>query len=158
MIFTSLSGCKEKEALYKAPNAYYSEIQVKDYSNINRQNTNYNIKIINNKGDINYNIEYEDVNIFVSYKDGESTLINKKFGNNQIKFNLQSIKTIVDDLDLKKFNDLKCNLSNTVEYTDGLYKYVLEFQTKTFSPKKIIVYKENSLYKNYEYKKFELYK
>ncbi|QSX06048.1 hypothetical protein JYG23_00850 [Sedimentibacter sp. zth1] len=128
------------------------------YSDSDKQNIKYDMKILNNNEESKIIINYNDINFLINCSDGKCTFINKKFQSNQIECNLPILNYLIEEISLSKFNGIKSKANNTVELNIGLYRYVLEFKKGTYSPRKMMVYKENSLYKNFEYKKIKLYK
>lgn len=158
IIISLLTGCSLKEEEYIAPQKYYSEILMTTYSNSEKQNINYDMKILCNNDEYKIIINYDNINFFIQCADGKCTLINDKFTDNQIVGSLTVFENLYNEINLNKFTGLKSRALNSIEAYDGLYKYVLEYNENNFSPKKLHIYKDDAIIKTFEYNNVELYK
>ena len=147
-----------KEDEYAAPQKYYAEIVMTTYSNSDKQNIKYDMKILYNNNEYKIKVSYNNINFFINCVNDKCALINNKFENDKIIGSLAVFENLYNEINLNKFSGIKSRASNTVERYDGLYKYVLEYQKGNYSPKKIIIYKDDTLIKTFEYNKVELYK
>lgn len=153
-----LCSCTNTSGGYYPPQKYYAECEVTAYYGSDSENIKYNMKILKEDKNIKIIIDYNNVNFLVDCSNGKCTLINKKFNDSKIECDLTVLKYLVEEISLEKFVGLKSKADNTVELENGLYRYVLKFEKGTNSPRKVLIYKENSLYKNFEYKNIKLYK
>ena len=158
IIITLLTGCSFKGDEYIAPQKYYAEITMTTYSNSEKQNIKYDMKILYNNNEYKIKINYNNINFFINCVDGKCTLVNEKFKDSQIVGSLAVFESLYNELNLDKFTGIKSRALNTVEKYDGLFKYVLEYEQKNLSPKKIQIYKDDALVKTFKYNKVELYK
>lgn len=158
LIITLLTGCSLKEDEYIAPQKYYSEILMTTYSNSEKQDIKYDMKILCNNDEYKIIINYNNINFFIQCADGKCVLINDKFSDNQIVGSLTVFENLYNEINLNKFTGLKSRALNSLEAYDGLYKYVLEYNKNNFSPKKLHIYKDDAIIKTFEYNNVELYK
>ena len=158
IIISLLTGCSSKGKEYVAPPRYYSDVIMTTYSNSEKQNIKYNMKILYNNNEYKVIINYENINFFIQFADGKCVLINDKFSDNQIFGSLTVFENLYNEIDLNKFTGLQSRALNSLEAYDGSYKYVLEYNNNNFSPKKLHIYKNDALIKTFEYNNVELYK
>ena len=158
IIISLLTGCSLKEDGYIAPQKYYADILMTTYSNSEKQNIKYDMKILYNNNEYKIIINYDNINFFIQCADGKCILINDKFSDNQIVGSLTVFENLYNEINLNKFTGLKSRALNSIETYDGLYKYVLEYNKKNFSPIKLHIYKDDAIIKTFEYNNVELYK
>lgn len=158
IIVLLLTGCSIKESEYIAPQKYYSDIIMTTYSNSEKQNINYDMKILYNNDEFKIIVKYNNINFFIQCAEGKCVLINDKFSDNQIVGSLTVFENLYNEINLNKFTGLKSRASNSIETYDGLYKYVLEYNKNNFSPIKLHIYNNDGIIKSFEYNNVELYK
>jgi len=128
------------------------------YSDSEKQNIKYDMKILYNNDEYKIIINYNNINFFINCVNGKCILVNDKFKDSQIVGSLAVFENFYNEISLDKFTGIKGRTLNTVEMYDGLFKYVLEYNKKNFGPKKLQIYKDDALIKTFEYNNVELYK
>lgn len=153
-----VSGCSMRNCEYKAPQKYYAQMTMTTYSDTEKQNIIYDMKTLYNNNEYKIKISYEDINLFINLVDGKYTVVNDKYKENEILTGSSIFDGLIKEISLDKFSGIKSEVQGLVEYQEDNYRYVLEYNSRNFAPNKLLIYKDDTLIKTFEYNNLEMYK